>query len=213
MNILKKYRKECGEMYFIASNDLIGKSVWWSYFSTWDPVNKGKQSSYAFINLAQARPVVGQTNVVAYIYPFGNQQVVVKDDNGVLSAYLQQGNQLAEIERLIFANPDGSIARKVVENAPVRGTLYLEPLRQTVIYMPPELENSLFTRMYFFHGAGLNNFQFVNNWGGEVKLFKVKFDDTPANATFLGQKLECCIEEYASIHGKLVTIRNGTIVV
>ncbi len=211
MNILKKYRKYCNEMYFIASNDLIGKSVWWSYFSTWDPVNKGRQSSYAFINLAQARPVVGQPNVVAYIYTFGNQQLVIKDDNGVLSAYLQAGTQLAEIEKLIFATPEGTLAQKIVENAPVKGTIYLEPSRQTVIYMPPELENSLFTRMYFFHGAGLQNFEFVNNWGGEVKLFKVKFDDTPQNATFLGQKLECCIEETADIHGKTVVIRNATI--
>ena len=212
MNILKKYRKDCNEMYYIASNDLIGKSVWWSYFSTWDPVNKGRQLSYAFINLAQSRPVVGQPNVVAYIYSFGNQQVVVKDDNGVLSAYLQQGAQLAEIEKLMFATPGGALAQKVVENAPVKGTIYLEPSRQTVIYMPSELENSLFTRMYFFHGAGMQHFEFVNNWGGEVKLFKVKFDDTPQNATFLGQKLECCIEEKVVIHDKLTTIRNATIV-
>ncbi len=190
MNILKKYRKSCGEMYFIASNDLIGKSVWWSYFSTWDPVNKGRQSSYAFINLAQSRPLVGQPNVIAYIYPFGNQQIVIKDDSGVLNAYLQQDTQLAEIEKLIFATPEGTLAQKVTENAPVKGTLYLDPSRQTVIYMPPELENALFTKMYFFHGAGLQNFEFVNNWGGEVKLFKVKFDDTPQNATYLGQKLE-----------------------
>src|SRR3989344_2965647 len=50
MNILKKDRRSCGEMYYIASNDLIGKSVWWSYFATWDPVNKGRQLSYAFAN-------------------------------------------------------------------------------------------------------------------------------------------------------------------
>jgi len=40
--------------------------------------------------------------------------------------------------------------------------------------MPPELVDALFTRMFFFDGAGLKNFELVHNWGGEVKLFRVK---------------------------------------
>jgi hypothetical protein len=30
--------------------------------------------------------------------------------------------------------------------------------------------------MFLFNGQGLQNFEYVNNWGGEVKLYKVKFD-------------------------------------
>ena len=44
-----------------------------------------------------------------------------------------------------------------------------------LIHIPPELENSMFTRMFFFNGYGMENFEFVNNWGGEVKLFRVIF--------------------------------------
>ena len=211
MNLMKKYRKPCGEMYYIASSDLVGKSVWWSYFATWDPVNKGKQSSYAQVGLSQARPIIGQ-NATAYIYPVGNQQIVIRDENGQLTPFLQQGTQLAQIEKIIYYRQDGSVVQETFSDAQMMGTILLEPYRQYIFYMPPELENSMFTRMFFFNGAGLENFEFVRSWGGEVKLFKIKFDDTPQNATFLGKKLECCLEEHVNIHGKDVLIRNATVV-
>jgi hypothetical protein len=34
--------------------------------------------------------------------------------------------------------------------------------------------------MFFFNGAGLQKFELVNNWGGEVKLYRLKM---PVNGT------------------------------
>src|SRR3989338_7751727 len=53
IEILKEYRKPgCDSMYYIASSDLIGKSTWWTYFSTWNPVDK-KGTPYVYTNAPQ----------------------------------------------------------------------------------------------------------------------------------------------------------------
>src|SRR3989338_2906653 len=53
IEILKEYRKPgCDSMYYIASADLIGKSTWWTYFSTWNPVDK-KGTPYVYTNAPQ----------------------------------------------------------------------------------------------------------------------------------------------------------------
>lgn len=188
LDILRKYRNpNCNEMYYIASQDLIGKSVWWSYFSTWDPARegeKGNKYSYAILQRAQSRPLLDQ-NAIAHVYPISSQQsfVVFERDNG-MQAFIQQGTQLGEVGKLFYFTKDGQGALKTAPDAQVSGLLWLSPDKQAIIFAPPELENSLFTRMYLFNGAGLQNFEFVNSWGGEVKLFKVKFKDPPPTDAF-----------------------------
>jgi hypothetical protein len=118
--------------------------------------------------------------VIAHVYPFSQEQAFVVFERGNdLQAYLQQGPQLAEVRTIFYFTANGIGAVRSSPNATLRGLLWINPDKQIVIYAPPELENSLFTRMYLFNGAGLENFEFVNSWGGEVKLFKVKFDDPP----------------------------------
>ncbi len=177
LKYLKDYKKrDCDEMYYIASSDLIGKSVWWSYFATWDPVNKGKMYSYAILQLSQARPVPAQ-NAIVYLYPFGQQQsfVVYEYNKTILKPYIQQGGKLLTIEKIFSFTKEGYGYALTEPNADVKGTLWLTPDRQVMVYMPPELENSMFTKLFFFDGQGLEHFQFINNWGGEVKLFKINF--------------------------------------
>jgi len=177
IEILKNYMKpNCTEMYYIASADLIGKSQWWSYFSTWNPVDKGKMYIYYAVGLSSAKPIPAQ-GAIAYTYAVAqNQAFVIYDINGTLKPYLQAGNQFLNIEKLFYFTKEGIGKAAINEDAEVKGLLWLEPGRQTAIFIPPELENSLFTSMFFFNGQGLEHFEYIDNWGGEVKLFKVKFD-------------------------------------
>lgn len=183
LDILRKYRNpNCNEMYYIASQDLLSKSVWWSYFSTWDPSREGEKGdkySYAIVPRGQSRPLLDQ-NAIAHIYPLSQEQafVIVKKD-GDVQAFIQQGSNLGEVQKLFYFTKDGQGALKTSSNPQLNGMIWLSPDDQAIIFAPPELENSLFTRMYLFNGAGLENFEFVNSWGGEVKLFKVKFKDEP----------------------------------
>ncbi|MBI2075702.1 MAG: hypothetical protein HYT72_00450 [Candidatus Aenigmarchaeota archaeon] len=183
LDILRKYRNpNCNEMYYIASQDLLGKSVWWSYFSTWDATRtgeKGDKYSYAIVQRSQSRPVLDQ-NAIAHIYPLGPQQAfVIYETNNTYQAFLQQGSTLATVGKIFYFDRAGQGNLRTREEADISGLIWLTPDKNAMIFAPPQLENSLFTRMYLFNGLGLNNFELVGNYGGEVKLFKVKFKDPP----------------------------------
>jgi len=187
LKYLKDYRQPgCSEFYYIASSDLIGKSTWWTYFATWNPegsprpcndeLNKGSCYNYITVGLGQARPSPAD-NAIIYSYPMGQQQAfLIYEINGTRRAFLQQGSQVAKIRNMMFfSQVQGLIVSD--ETAEVDGLLIQDPSKSSVIFMPPELQNSMYTRLMFFDGTGLENFELVNNWGGEVKLFRVKFKD------------------------------------
>jgi dolichyl-diphosphooligosaccharide--protein glycosyltransferase len=179
VEILKKYRMpNCSVMYYIASSDLLGKSVWWSYFATWKPEEKGQKYNYFMIPLYNAKPVPNQ-NAVAYVYSIGQQQsfIIYEYNQSSMIPYLQQGANIVKVEKLLYFARNGETRFYIQPNADVKGTLWLEPGRQTVIYIPVEFEKSLFTRMFLFNGQDLKYFKYVSSWGGEVKLFKINFDE------------------------------------
>jgi dolichyl-diphosphooligosaccharide--protein glycosyltransferase len=179
VEILKKYKKSgCDEMYYIASADLIAKSQWWTYFSTWDKVTaKGTMYYYRQAQLTEATPLLRE-DAISYRYYAGTDDkgqdhfyVIYEKDNALIPMY-QIGNQFFKISKIINLD-DGKEFKNDVADIP--GTVLVVNKKQILIHIPPELENSLFTRMFFYSGQGLTHFQFVNNWGGEVKLFKVVF--------------------------------------
>jgi dolichyl-diphosphooligosaccharide--protein glycosyltransferase len=193
VDILRDYAKpNCSEIYFIASSDLIFKSQWWSYFATWDPTREGDQPlskgdiyTYAVTQLARRKPLA-QFGVVGYEYPLSqSQSLVLCQQNNTIApcsnttiGLFQSGEQFARLRKIVWPTDKGLYTMED-KNAEVPGTvLVLDTTAQTVAYLRPELENALFTRMFFYNGAGLEKFELVNSWGGEVKLFKVKFNET-----------------------------------
>ncbi len=186
LEILSKYRNPgCNEMYYIASQDLLSKSVWWSYFSTWDPARsgeKGDKYSYALVQRSQSRPLLDQ-NAIAHVYPIAQQQAfVVYESNDTYQPFLQSGSSLNTISKVFYFDKSGQGTLRS-RAADVDGLVWMTPDKNMVIFVPPQLQNSMFTRMYLFNGAGLNNFEAIGNYGGEVKLFKVKFNTPPPTDT------------------------------
>jgi len=179
VDILKEYRKPgCDSMYYIASSDLIGKSTWWTYFATWNPVDKkGTPYVYASIPLGQARPDIRQ-NAIIYTYPVSQQEsFVLYDANGSLTVFFQQQGiaEPLKVEKFLYFDNTGQGRLYTQSDARIPGLVWIEPGNRAILYIPEQLEGAMFTRMFLFNGQGLENFEFVNNWGGEVKLYKVKF--------------------------------------
>ncbi len=189
LSILKNYLGNCSDMYYIASSDLIGKSTAWSYLATWDPETRtGRPSSYAIAsvedpNTNPPRIIQGQ-NAIAYKYPLGdgNAFVLIENQTSLRPFLLQMGNYY-EIKNLaIFYN--NTVLETKNPDAPIEGTLWVSPpvsygqahLYPEVVYMPPELDHSMFTEMYFYSGVNLKHFKLVENFGNEVKIFKVDFE-------------------------------------
>ncbi|MEM7813565.1 MAG: hypothetical protein QW548_01555, partial [Candidatus Aenigmatarchaeota archaeon] len=188
VEILRDYAKpNCPELYFIASQDLIFKSQWWTYFATWDPTREGSQPlskgdiyTYAIAQVARRKPLP-QFGVVGYEYPLSQlQSIVLCQQNGTIApcardaiGLFQSGEQFVRLRRIVWPTSRG-YASMEDDDAELPGTvLVLDGSAQVIAYLRPELENALFTRMFFYNGAGLEKFELVGNWGGEVKLFKV----------------------------------------
>jgi len=178
VEILKKYMMpNCNDsMYYIASSDLIGKSQWWTYFSTWTPeTHSGDKYVYMPVGLAQTKPVITE-DAVGYIYPFASDQAfIIYEKNKTLTLMLQQGSNWLKVKKLFYFKDNNGYLEEYPD-AEIKGMVWLSPDKTWIIYIPDELVNSMFTRMFLFNGQGLEKFEFAGNWGGEVKLFKVKFD-------------------------------------
>ncbi len=177
VEILKKYRKPgCKEMYYIASSDLIGKSVWWSYFATWNQETKGNQYSYSPVYLSQQGKAEDGGDV--NIYRLNNQQaILLYQKNSTVRAIFQEGGRVADIKKLAVIRPPGEVFLIDNPNATQPGMVWVTSDLGVIVYIPTEIENSLFTKMFLFDGLGLQQFKYVSSWGGEVKLFKLTFDD------------------------------------
>jgi len=178
-DILKLYRGNCSEMYYLASWDLIGKSQWWSYFSTWEP-NKATGNKYFYIPLQLSMKKEGEDGSTNYVFSLGqNQAIVINEKTAggqtIMTPVLKQGPSFTKISKLFYFE-NGKAFMQQYQGAEVEGMVWLDPSKQSLFFIPKELENSMFTRLFFFQGQGLKHFEFVNNWDGEVKLFKVKFD-------------------------------------
>jgi len=193
IKILNRYRKDNCTMYYLVSgltsvSDLIRISGWWSYFSTFDPVNKGTHYNYLVLTLSQMKPIVSE-NIVSYEYAISaSQKFVLYEQNNTLRPYFQAQNQFQPVEKVFFFDNTGTPHLNITKNeAEVKGMLWVFPGKSALIYIPPQLENSLFTKLFLFNGMNLDGtpvkgFEYVNGWPSnswfkEVRLYKVNFSN------------------------------------
>ena len=56
----------------------------------------------------------------------------------------------------------------------IDGMLWVDPSYQVAIFMDPAIKDSMFTRLFFWNGEGLEHFELKLN-NPEVRLYKVNF--------------------------------------
>ncbi|MFH0890141.1 MAG: hypothetical protein V1836_03325 [Candidatus Aenigmatarchaeota archaeon] len=167
------------EMYVLAASDLISKYPWPSYFgSLWPNYSgQGTQRQYFQISLQPLKDSNG--NVMGYY-----DQCLRADSTGNCQTYdfllVENSGKLVAIyqNRNIVKNVDypAVSGRKTdtSENATLDGTFWVDPSYSYALFMTPDVEKSIYTRLYFYDGAGLEHFQQVYS-NGEVKIYKVSF--------------------------------------
>jgi dolichyl-diphosphooligosaccharide--protein glycosyltransferase len=171
------------DIYVIASNDLVGKYHWMSFFGDclrqfgvknadscyslgpeWFQTNAQAKDFYQLpiSGVDQSQGVISYANGMVNLIRKGDQWVPVYNNKFVIREidYFENGQE----KHLSFQNVTDSID----------GLLWVDPSMQAVIFMEPDVRNSLFTSMYFWDGAGLKHFQLVFN-NPELKIFKVVF--------------------------------------
>lgn len=176
------------KMYFIASNDLIGKYTWPRYFSSclrtygiqnaqtcynipdqWF-VQDGQHDSYFQLSLS------GRDNSGNLIYGGGTITLAQKNNQVIPIINIPNQNIVNAIIQNIVVysnNQPYQFSYSNVTNI-IQGTLIVDPSYQSVIYMDPETSQSIFTKMFFFNGQGLTRFKLVYA-NPEIRIFQVEF--------------------------------------
>lgn len=156
VEILKSYLGNAGEMYYLISDDLIYDSYWWSYFATWDRQDNKEGKHYEIFPLEQ-------------IYP---QEQKFYSDGEKINEILQieKGNlgkeEILEKGKLIeYENPQKLL----------KGFLWVDFWMEEVFYIPTELKDSLFVKLFFFDERNSPYFklEYANK---KIKIFKVIFN-------------------------------------
>ena len=213
--VLESYMGNCTELYELVSNDLIGKSHWWTYFSHWDPEKgKGQAYDYALFPYQKQQKLLWEEGEALIYGPF-MLKVVNENRSQKIIPYVIQGGQYHRVKKVVVVQ-NGSVFESRYPNASISGTLWVSldgtPLslpqgkcvqirgvvfcishvnvqnfcysaseqyalcRPYAIYMNDVIEDSLFTKTFFYNGKGLKYFEpsYVEN--PEVKLFRLNIE-------------------------------------
>ncbi len=172
----------CGspsEMYILAANDLISKYPWPSYFGSLWPnyAGGGQQQQYYQIGLTPLKDNGG--NVIGYYdqclrFDASNNcqtfNFLLVENGGKLVAVYQNRNMIGKV--VYFSGAERKT--DVSDNATLDGTFWVDPSFTYALFMTPDVEKSIYTRLYFYDGEGLTRFEQVYT-NGEVKVYRVKF--------------------------------------
>ncbi|HML05808.1 MAG TPA: peptide transporter, partial [Methanobacterium sp.] len=149
----------------ITSSDMLGKAAWWSYFGSWNFQNGTGQHYIYSAAQASSQSVNGSTVITA------QNGVVAKINGNNVTAGLNyaQGNltQLIEPHRLTVVANNKVVQDNIVSNdSPISIVIMIQNNSGLAIVMNKELENSMFTRLFIFGGAGLTKFKMVEQQPG-----------------------------------------------
>lgn len=175
-SLLLKYRGNASEMYWIASDDLIGKFRWLQYFGTGcDGTGQLTPGGQQQCPLYSQMPIKNQKQN-KLVYRGG---VELDMSNQTIIPKIQVRGQKAVFEKMLIYQGETpkEISFKDMNNT-IPGTLWVHSGFSYVVYIPPNLEDSIFTRMFFKEGKNLKYFEqvFRNN---QVKIYKLKIDELP----------------------------------
>lgn len=188
--LIRKYQGTSPKAYWIASDDLIGKFQWLQYFGTGcDARAEARCPLYAMVGLQsylQASDgniigrnygnvvVLGTTIPVPLITQGSNAAVfneaIIYDSEGkATTLQFSKFNMTALTEQLKPLTKQLNV-RLLNQTAPY--TVWIQRDWQYIVVIPPNLRQSVFTKMFFLEGEGLEHFKqvFANE---QVKIYEV----------------------------------------
>lgn len=155
----------------ILSTDMVNKAGVWSYFGNWNFQNNTGQGYSYYAGQGVTQQVNGTTVVGTAL---SNTSAIVAQINGTQIAaglQYQQNNQtqIMEPHKLIVVQNGSVKLNQVVSNDSEFSILLINQNNTYIMaIMNKELEDSMFTRMFFENGAGLSQFKLVHSEGGAL---------------------------------------------
>ncbi len=189
VKLIKKYQGNSPEVYWIASDDLIGKFQWVQYFGTGcDARVNSKCPLYIQLPL-QYNMIDNEGNIVlrnygnVYLFqdrfPFYVQDInaaifdeIIYYENGKVKIY-----KLNETEKQFIISYLKPLERQLnvrFTNQTIPMTVWIPQHYSYIVIIPPNQRNNVFTKMFFLEGQGLKHFKQVFR-NEQVKIYKVIF--------------------------------------
>ncbi len=190
LRLIQKYRGTSSKVYWIASDDLIPKFQWLQYYGMACDSRKEPQKCALY----QALPLKGEGkaedgNLIMRNYG----SILLFETQPKIAVYHQDG--LAFIFGEIITHSDGQLQFLTLNQnlsaqaygiiTPILQQLKLKSSNQTlgmtvwipedfgyIAIIPPNLRNSVFTKMFFFEGDELEHFKKVYR-NNKVKIYEV----------------------------------------
>lgn len=160
---LEQYQGNASELYWIASQDLIGKYQWPQYFATGCEAGDPECPLYSMATV--------QDQDQDRIYYQGGLFLEQRNDSFVPGVQDQRGRQI--IENLLIKEDDEYVEKSFDDEDGdiIPGTAWIHPEFHYMVYIPEYQSDSLFTRMYFYE-EDLEHFdlEFSNDF---VKIYQL----------------------------------------
>jgi asparagine N-glycosylation enzyme membrane subunit Stt3 len=194
LELIDKYKGGSPAVYWIASDDLIGKFRWLQYFGTGcDGVTDS--SCPLYIQLAQSsQSVDNDGNVVFLNYDMGQDTKIMIYNGQIPLPMFVQGINIALFDEIIVYNGTQAVPIKFTQedisslitslkplesqlgarftNQTIPMTVWMPQHYQYIVLIPPNLRNTVFTKMFMLEGQGLDHFKQVYR-NEQVKIYEV----------------------------------------
>ncbi len=196
LSLIRKYQGDSPKVYWIASDDLIGKFQWLQYFGTGCDA-RTDQNCPLYMQIpenSQGRLADNNGNLVFRSYPLGQQtQILIYNSQVPIPIYIQGINAVLFDEFIVYNNTQPIAIRfneteknalvtslKPLEsqlnvrfsNQTIPMTVWIPNFYDYIVVIPPTLRNSVFTKMFMLEGQGLDHFKEVFR-NEQVKIYEV----------------------------------------
>ncbi len=190
LELIKKYKGTSSKAYWIASDDLIPKYQWLQYFGLGcnyqtDPQkcglyqifplkSEGRGDDGTVLLKNYGNLIMFQTDPRTVIYQQDGKAVLLGEvttiqDNQIISV---EFNPNMSTQAMGILSPLLNQLKLTPLNATIRMTAWVSPDSGYIVAIPPNLRNTVFTKMFFYEGEDLQHFRKVFS-NGKVKIYEV----------------------------------------
>jgi asparagine N-glycosylation enzyme membrane subunit Stt3 len=194
VQLIRKYQGDSPKVYWIASDDLIGKYQWLQYFGTGCDARVDSNCPLYMQIAESSRSFDASGNVALRYYNLGTQSQILLYSASIPIPIYIQGINAALFDEVIAYN--GTQAIPIRFSAEEKNSIItaLQPLEKElnvrftnqsipmtvwtssgfsyIVVIPPNLRQTVFTKMFLLEGEGLNNFKQVFR-NDQVKIYEV----------------------------------------
>jgi asparagine N-glycosylation enzyme membrane subunit Stt3 len=190
LNLIRKYQGDSPKVYWIASDDLIGKFQWLQYFGIGCDARVEERCPLYIQIPEQSRSLDDNGNIV--LRKYGNV-MVFQGLNIPVPFYVQSINGALFDEIIYYSNGEvnefkmnESEKQSLVQilkplekqlnfrfsNQSIALTAWIPQHYSYIVLIPPNLRNSVFTKMFMLEGQGLEHFKQVFR-NEQVKIYEI----------------------------------------